>query len=177
MVCTLLNKTRTLLWTWYFLLSYLGKYHPSTSCFKSSRSKPSMLVNPSENDASLFSNVIGRCSGITDTGVGAIACGCPSLEMINIAYNSNITDSSLTSLSKCSSLKALEIRGCTCVSAVGLSAIAIGCRQLMVLDVKKCFNINDNAMYPLAKFSHNLEQVHLISIRCKETLKALIRPN
>ncbi|GMN23499.1 hypothetical protein TIFTF001_000140 [Ficus carica] len=102
-----------------------------------------------------------RCSGITDTGVGAIARGCPSLEMINIAYNSNITDSSLTSLSKCSSLKVLEIRGCTCVSAVGLSAIAIGCRQLMVLDVKKCFNINDNAMYPLAKFSHNLEQINL----------------
>lgn len=105
-------------------------------------------------------NVIRRCSGVTDRGIEAIGQGCPALEMINIAYNSKITDSSLISLSKCSNLKALEIRGCPCVSSVGLSAIAMECRQLAVLDIKKCFNINDNAMHPLGKFSQNLEQVY-----------------
>ncbi|EXB78511.1 hypothetical protein L484_011134 [Morus notabilis] len=102
-----------------------------------------------------------RCSGVSDMGIGAIARGCTALEMINIAYNSKITDLSLTSLSKCSSLKVLEIRGCPCISSEGLSAIAIGCRQLTVLDIKKCFNINDSAMHPLAQFSQNLKQINL----------------
>ena len=106
------------------------------------------------------SDVIRRCCGVTDRGIAAIGHGCPALEMINIAYNRKITDSSLISLSKCSNLKALEIRGCPQVSSVGLSAIATECRQLAVLDIKKCFNINDNAMHPLGKFSQNLEQVY-----------------
>lgn len=78
--------------------------------------------------------------------------------MINIAYNDKITDSSLISLSKCLSLKALEIRGCCCISSVGLSAIAVGCKQLTVLDIKNCVNVNDDGMIPLAQFSHNLKQ-------------------
>ncbi|KAF3454840.1 hypothetical protein FNV43_RR05288 [Rhamnella rubrinervis] len=102
-----------------------------------------------------------RCPGISDMGIAAIAQGCPALEMINIAYNNKITDLSLTSLSKCSSLKVLEIRGCPQVSSVGLSAIAMGCRQIAEVDIKKCYNIDDNAMLPLAKFSQNLKQINL----------------
>lgn len=104
-------------------------------------------------------NDLNRSPGISDMGIAAIAKGCPALEMINIAYNNKITDLSLTSLSNCSSLKVLEIRGCPCVSSVGLSAIAMGCKQIVDVDVKKCYNINDNAMLPLAKFSQNLKQV------------------
>ncbi|KAF4389550.1 hypothetical protein F8388_009683 [Cannabis sativa] len=102
-----------------------------------------------------------RCAGVTDRGIEAIGHGCPALEMINIAYNSKITDTSLISLSKCSSLKVLEIRGCPHISSVGLSSIAMECRQLSELDIKKCFNINDNAMHPLGKFSQNLQQINL----------------
>ena len=83
--------------------------------------------------------------------------------MINIAYNDKITDTSLISLSKCMLLKALEIRGCHSVSSVGLSAIVMECRQLMVLDIKKCTNINDNGMIPVAQFSKNLKQVQSFS--------------
>ncbi|XVF46165.1 hypothetical protein PTKIN_Ptkin03bG0004900 [Pterospermum kingtungense] len=109
-----------------------------------------------------------RCTAISDAGIAAIGdgCpalgdGCPALEMINIAYNDKITDNSLISLSKCSMLKALEIRGCPSVSSIGLSAIAVGCKQLTVLDIKKCFNITDNGMLPLAQFSQNLKQINL----------------
>ncbi|GMJ14842.1 Regulation of Atalmt1 Expression 1 [Hibiscus trionum] len=102
-----------------------------------------------------------RSIAISDAGIAAIADGCPALEMINIAYNDKITDNSLTSLSKCRVLKALEIRGCLGVSSIGLSAIAVGCKQLTVLDIKKCFNINDNGMLLLAQFSQNLKQINL----------------
>lgn len=96
-------------------------------------------------------------------GIAKIACGCPTMEMINIAYNDKITDSSLISLSQCLRLKRLEIRGCPSVSTVGLSAIAGSCRQLEVLDIKKCFNINDNGMLALGQSCQNLRQVISLS--------------
>lgn len=92
-------------------------------------------------------------------GIAKIAQGCPDLEMINIAYNNKITDSSLISLSECLRLRILELRACPSVSTVGLSAIARACRQLAVLDIKKCFNIDDNGMLALGQFCHNLRQV------------------
>ena len=75
------------------------------------------------------------------------------------AYCSDITDDSLRSLSKCLNLDTLEIRGCPQVSSVGISAIAVGCRQLTKLDVKKCYDINDDGMLSLGRFSQNLRQV------------------
>lgn len=102
-----------------------------------------------------------RCTGISDSGISAIARGCPGLEMINIAYCKDITDSSLISLSKCSSLNTVESRGCPLITSLGLAAIAVGCKQLAKLDIKKCFNIDDFGMIPLAHFSQNLRQINL----------------
>ncbi|MQM01789.1 hypothetical protein Taro_034545 [Colocasia esculenta] len=102
-----------------------------------------------------------RSVGITDNGVAAIAQGCANLQMINLSYCMDITDSSLKSLSKCLRLNTLEIRGCPRVSSVGLSAISLGCKQIAKLDVKKCFDINDAGMIPLARLSRNLRQINL----------------
>ncbi|KAK7390271.1 hypothetical protein VNO78_25570 [Psophocarpus tetragonolobus] len=102
-----------------------------------------------------------RSTGITDLGISAIACGCPGLEMINTSYCTSITDKALFSLSKCSNLKILEIRGCLLVASIGLAAIAMNCRQLSRLDIKKCYNIDDSGMIPLAHFSQNLRQINL----------------
>ncbi|KAM1353337.1 hypothetical protein FF1_033036 [Malus domestica] len=102
-----------------------------------------------------------RCTGISDSSMSAIARGCPGLEMINIAYCKDITDSSLISLSKCSSLNTIESRGCPLITSLGLAAIAMGCKQLTKLDVKKCSNIDDTGMIPLAHFSQNLRQINL----------------
>ncbi|KAL6987915.1 hypothetical protein U1Q18_013661 [Sarracenia purpurea var. burkii] len=102
-----------------------------------------------------------RSVGITDSGILAIARGCPGLEMINIAYCKDITDSSFISLSKCPKLNTLESRGCPLVTSLGLAAIAVGCKQLIKLDIKKCYNINDTVMIPLAHYSQNLRQINL----------------
>ncbi|KAH8480017.1 hypothetical protein H0E87_030292 [Populus deltoides] len=138
-------------------------------CSKLSSLKLGICMNITDNG---LKHIGSRCSklkeldlyrslGITDEGIAAVTFGCPDLEVINIAYNDKVTDASLISLSGCSRLRVLEIRGCPHVSSKGLSAIAVGCRQLMVLDIKKCFNINDNAMLSLAQFSQNLKQINL----------------
>jgi F-box and leucine-rich repeat protein 2/20 len=62
-------------------------------------------------------------------------------------------------LSKCVNLNTLEIRGCPGVSSSGISEIAMGCRLLSKLDIKKCFNINDVGMLYISQFSHCLRQV------------------
>ncbi|KAI4374216.1 hypothetical protein MLD38_012232 [Melastoma candidum] len=102
-----------------------------------------------------------RSAGVTDTGISSIARGCPNLEMINVAYCNGITDTSLAALSKCSSLNTLECRGCPLVTSVGISAVAVSCRQLTKLDIKKCGNIDDSGMIPLARHSQNLRQINL----------------
>ncbi|KAI4356092.1 hypothetical protein L6164_000139 [Bauhinia variegata] len=127
-----------------------------------------------------------RSTGITDSGITAIARGCPGLEMINVSYCTTITNGSLISLSKCSNLKTLEIRGCTLVTSIGLAAIAVKCKQLNHLDLKKCYNIDDGGIISLAHFSQNLRQISLsytsvtdvgllslASISCLQTLTVL----
>ncbi|ONM20096.1 F-box/LRR-repeat protein 3 [Zea mays] len=102
-----------------------------------------------------------RCGGLSDDGIIQIAQSCPMLESINLSYCTEITDRSLISLSKCSKLNTLEIRGCPRVSSIGLSETAMGCRLLSKLDIKKCFGINDAGMLYLSQFSHSLRQINL----------------
>lgn len=84
------------------------------------------------------------------------------LQIINLAYCKDISDDSLRLLSKCSRLNTLEIRGCARVSSVGLSSIAVGCKQIAKLDIKKCYHIDDAGMIPLAHLCQNLRQVAIL---------------
>lgn len=102
-----------------------------------------------------------RSMDITDSGITAIARGCLVLEMINISYCKGITDASLISMSKCANLNTLECRGCPLISSLGIAAIAVGCKHLTKLDIKKCYNINDFGVLPLAHFSQNLKEINL----------------
>ncbi|PIN19691.1 hypothetical protein CDL12_07619 [Handroanthus impetiginosus] len=102
-----------------------------------------------------------RSAEITDLSILSIAHGCTGLEMINIAYCKLISDRSLVALSKCPKLNTLESRGCPLITSLGLTAIAVGCKQLSKLDIKKCHNIDDKGMIPLAHFTQNLKQINL----------------
>lgn len=64
-------------------------------------------------------------------------------------------------MSKCTKIHTFEIRGCPLVTSFGLAAIAVGCKQLTKLDIKKCYLIDDLGMVPLAHFSQNLRQINL----------------
>jgi hypothetical protein len=77
-------------------------------------------------------------------------------------------------------LQTLEIRGCLLVTSIGLASISMNCKQLSRLDIKKCYNIDDSGMIPLAHFSQNLRQVFIFAIsqfraKHKKCMKALIR--
>ncbi|CAD5189406.1 unnamed protein product [Musa acuminata subsp. malaccensis] len=119
------------------------------------------LIHVAKSCSKLQEIDLYRSIGITDTGVMAIARGFPLLQTINLAYCTGITDDSLRSLSKCSNLYTLEIRGCPQVSSLGLAAISVGCQKLTNLDIKKCYHVNDAGILFLACFSQNLRQINL----------------
>ncbi|KAK1398137.1 F-box/LRR-repeat protein 3 [Heracleum sosnowskyi] len=102
-----------------------------------------------------------RCAAISDKGILAISDGCPDLQMINVAYCNDITDISLISMSKCSKIHTFESRGCALITSLGLAALAVGCKHLTKLDLKKCYRIDDFGMVPLAHFCQNLRQINL----------------
>ena len=107
--------------------------------------------------------LLGRSMEITDLGITAIAHGCPGLEMINMSYCKAVTDASLISMSKCVKLNTFECRGCPLITSLGIAAVAVGCKHLTKLDIKKCVNINDFGVLPLVHFSHNLKEVPCVS--------------
>ncbi|XP_062181971.1 F-box/LRR-repeat protein 3-like isoform X2 [Phragmites australis] len=137
-----------------------------TGCSKLSSLKVGICLRISDEGLTYIGNScpelrdidLYRSGGISDDGVTQIAQGCLMLESINLSYCTRITDRSLMSLSKCAQLHTLEIRGCPRVSSSGISEIAMGCRLLSKLDIKKCFEINDAGMLYLSQFSHSLRQ-------------------
>lgn len=100
-----------------------------------------------------------RCTGIGDNGLAAIASRCRKLRKLNLCYCAQITDKGLKHLSGLEELSDLEMRSLVKISSMGLTAIAIGCKSLVELDVKRCYHIDDMALCALVQHARNLRQV------------------
>ncbi|CAI0424032.1 unnamed protein product [Linum tenue] len=119
---------------------------------------------------------------ITHVGLSSLISGAGRLQQLTLAYGSSVTLALANSLKMLpslqsikldgcfvtssglkaiGSLKTFESRGCPLITSLGLAAIAVGCRQLNKLDIKKCHNISDAGMLPLSHFSQNLRQITL----------------
>ncbi|CAN6467153.1 unnamed protein product [Victoria cruziana] len=102
-----------------------------------------------------------RVAAVDDTVVGAIAHNCPILQKVNMSYCTKITDGSMKFLSRCHRLSEIELRGCPLVSSAGLASLAVGCKLISKLDIKKCKGIDDEGVLKLSHFSQNLKQINL----------------
>ncbi|CAN1276875.1 F-box/LRR-repeat protein 3 [Linum perenne] len=119
---------------------------------------------------------------ISHVGLSSLISGSGSLQQLTLAYGSPVTLALANSLKMLSLLQSLKLdgclvtsdglkailrlntfesRGCSLITSLGLAAIAVGCRQLSKLDVKKCHSIDDAGMLPLAHFSQGLRQIIL----------------
>ncbi|CAA6654331.1 unnamed protein product [Spirodela intermedia] len=86
-----------------------------------------------------------RCTGVGDDGLAAIGGGCRKLRKINICYCTQITDRGLEHLCGLDLLTDLEMREVVRVTGAGVTAVAVGCRSLVELDMKKCRSVDDPA--------------------------------
>ncbi|KAI5069688.1 hypothetical protein GOP47_0015989 [Adiantum capillus-veneris] len=80
---------------------------------------------------------------ISDTGISAMASGCPSLQRVSLRWRQSIGDVGAMAIAKfCTSLTYLDLSRCNKVSDTGLQAIAdAGCLQFLFL--KGCTRVTD----------------------------------
>ncbi|KAG1365263.1 putative F-box/LRR-repeat protein 3 [Cocos nucifera] len=119
------------------------------------------LVHIGSNFRKLLELDLYRCTGIADGGLAAIAAGCKHLKKLNMCYCVRITDRGLKHLSFLEELSDLEMRGLVHVTCVGITAIAIGCKSLVELDMKRCYSVDDAGLWALARYSEKLRQINI----------------
>uniref|UniRef100_A0A0E0I3T4 F-box/LRR-repeat protein 15-like leucin rich repeat domain-containing protein n=1 Tax=Oryza nivara TaxID=4536 RepID=A0A0E0I3T4_ORYNI len=126
-----------------------------------------------------------RCNSITDDGLAALANGCKKIKMLNLCYCNKITDTGLGHLGSLEELTNLELRCLVRITGIGISSVAIGCKNLIEIDLKRCYSVDDAGLWALARYALNLRQLtisycqvtglglcHLLSsLRCLQDVK------
>eukprot|EP00850_Spirogloea_muscicola_P003680 SM000015S01180 [mRNA] locus=s15:239146:240404:+ [translate_table: standard] len=102
-----------------------------------------------------------RCAQVTDTGMAAIARGCPRLRQANLSYCARLTDAAFRALAGCRALQNLEVRGLQGLTSEGLAALAEGCTRITEMDVKRCTGLGDAGLVAVARLCPSLRQVNL----------------
>ncbi|XP_043709419.1 F-box/LRR-repeat protein 3 isoform X1 [Telopea speciosissima] len=118
-----------------------------------------------------------RCKGIGDYGLAAIANGCRKLKKLNLCYCVEISDEGLKYISTLEELLDLEIRRLVKITSLGLTAIAVGCKSLAELDMKRCYSICDAGLWSLAHYSPNIRQINLSYCRISDVALCMAMGN
>ncbi|CAL9120586.1 unnamed protein product [Musa textilis] len=119
------------------------------------------LVHIASNCKNLYELDLYRCIEVTDDGLAAIATGCSKLQKFNLCYCTQITDRGMKHLSCLEDLRDLELRGLHHVTSLGVTSIAIGCRRLTELDLKRCNLVDNVGLCALAQYTGNLRQINI----------------
>ena len=56
----------------------------------------------------------------------------------------------------------LELRCLVRITGIGISSVAIGCKSLIELDLKRCYSVDDSGLWALARYALNLRQVNVM---------------
>lgn len=81
------------------------------------------------------------------------------MKKLNLCYCNQISDTGLAHLRFLEELSDLELRGIVRITSSGITAMAMGCRSLTQLDLKRCYSVDDTGMWALARYTENLRQV------------------
>ncbi|PQQ12320.1 F-box/LRR-repeat protein 3 [Prunus yedoensis var. nudiflora] len=95
-----------------------------------------------------------RCTGISDSGISAVASGCPGLEMINIAYSAIAVG--------CKQLAKLDIKKCSSIDDAGMIPLAHFSQNLRQINLSYS-SVSDVGLLSLASISclQSLTILHL----------------
>lgn len=100
--------------------------------------------------------------GVTDTGLKAIARGCPSLRALSLWNVSSISDEGLSEIAQgCHLLEKLDLCQCPAISDTSLVNIAKSCPNLTSLMIESCANIGNESLQAVGRFCPKLKFVTL----------------
>eukprot|EP00899_Mesostigma_viride_P011738 jgi/Mesvir1/20565/Mv06236-RA.1 len=89
----------------------------------------------------------GGVEGLSDVHLAAVLKRCPSLETLEVARNSLVTDVSMIALAHCPRLRHLDVGDNACVTGDGIRAVAACCPRLRHLDVMSgCASVTDGSI-------------------------------
>ncbi|KAK9130682.1 hypothetical protein Sjap_011169 [Stephania japonica] len=104
--------------------------------------------------------------GVTNSGLSAIARGCPSLKALTLWNVPSVGDDGLREIaSNCRMLEKLDLCQCPEISGKGLAAIAKGCPNLTSLTIDSCPNIDNEGLQAIGKLCSKLESVAIKNCR------------
>ena len=83
------------------------------------------------------------CYSITDTGIAALAAGCPLLEKLHVSHCINITDVGFSHLAACPRLQDFEANWCDAFGDVSLESLSKRCPELRLLSLVRCGRLTD----------------------------------
>ncbi|XP_009801071.1 EIN3-binding F-box protein 1 [Nicotiana sylvestris] len=100
--------------------------------------------------------------GVTDTGLKAIARGCPSLRALSLWNVSSVSDEGLSEIAQgCHLLEKLDLCQCPAITDASLVAIAKSCPNLTSLTIESCANIGNESLQAVGRFCPKLKFVSL----------------
>lgn len=100
--------------------------------------------------------------GVTNSGLSAIARGCPSLKSLSVWNVSSIGDEGLFEIAnECHVLEKLDLCQCPSITNKGLIAIAENCPNLTTLSIESCANIGNDSIQAIAQGCTKLESISI----------------
>ncbi|KAL3360985.1 hypothetical protein AABB24_014086 [Solanum stoloniferum] len=100
--------------------------------------------------------------GVTDTGLKAIARGCPSLRALSLWNVSSVSDEGLIEIAQgCHLLEKLDLCQCPAITDLSLVAIAKNCPNLTSLTIESCSKIGNETLQAVGRFCPKLKFVSL----------------
>ncbi|OIV97738.1 hypothetical protein TanjilG_12495 [Lupinus angustifolius] len=100
--------------------------------------------------------------GVTDLGLKAIGCGCPSLKSLSLWNVATVGDAGLIEIAAgCQQLQRLDLINCPSISDKSLVTVAMKCPNLTELSLESCPNIGNEGLQAIGKFCPNLKSVSI----------------
>ncbi|PON34708.1 F-box domain containing protein [Parasponia andersonii] len=100
--------------------------------------------------------------GVTDGGLKAIACGCPSLRVLSLWNLTSVGDEGLCEIADgCHLLEKLDLSQCPAISDKALFAIAKNCPNLTELTMESCSNIGNSGLQAVGRSCPNLKRISI----------------
>ncbi|XP_062229185.1 EIN3-binding F-box protein 1-like [Phragmites australis] len=100
--------------------------------------------------------------GVTDSGLSALARGCPALRSLSLWDVPQVTDAGLAEVAaECHSLERLDITGCPLITDKGLIAVAQGCPDLKSLTIEGCSGVANEGLKAIGRCCSKLQAVNI----------------
>ncbi|KAL2629683.1 hypothetical protein R1flu_014369 [Riccia fluitans] len=97
----------------------------------------------------------------SENGLLSLVKLCPSLQLLDLSYCSQIGDLCMVAIAQLAKLETLSLFNCRNITDAGLGCIAAGCKNLRYLNLRWCLGVSDTGISLISNNCKQLETVDL----------------